>query len=339
MITKRNIIIFIGFALLGVIILIVSILNQGNTTKTTLVSKDKLDISQSIVTYKDSVFFITTDGQLKQITNNTVTTIGPVNINFSPKISYDGNNISYINPTTRDLTVYKTTEQGSKTAPIVKVGGVAFSQWQDESNIAYVQFEKLDNNYNNYFNSEEIQPNIKGRIYSTNINTKAVIPLGDIYLQDLLLSNPAYILYSYRESIDTYTINKLDIQTKGISQLPKQNLNQRKIINNNNILIESPQEDYPKLIQGSEVKQLNIPTDILLISGISNQNILNTYSIIKKKDQNIFTKTNIQSNQSNTILELDTVITNPINLALLDKKLIVFTQDGIYLVSNDEVKE
>ncbi len=339
MFTRRNILIALVVVIFVGILYIITVFSFNTEKQPQLISKDKIDNNQNIITYNNLVYYISTDGLLKQISDSTVNTIGSINTDFSPSISYDGTNVSYINPNTRELTVFKTNQQGSGSSPIIKANGVAFAAWQDEVNLIYLQYQDINNKYDTFYDPEDTQPNIKGTIYSVNINTKTITPIGNVNIQNLLLANPKYLIYSYRESANTFTINKYDLNTKKTSLIAKKNLSHYKVLNNNNLLIESPTEDYPYLIKNAELIQLKIPTSVYLISSRNNTDIKSTFNIVKKKDINEFSKTTIDTNNTEIITDLDKIITNPINLAVLEKQLIVFTQDGVYLINSDKVKE
>ncbi len=337
--SRRNILIAGLVIIFIVIVYIVTVFSTSGEKQPELISKDVIDNNQNLITYKDSVFYISKDGLLKEIRNNQVNSIGSINTDFSPSISYDGTNVSYINPNTKQLTVYKTNQQGSGNLPLIQVSGVAFAIWQDESNLLYIQYQDINNKFDTFYDPEDTQPNIKGDAYTVNINTKVTQPLGRFNIQNPLMANPQYLIYSYRESANVFTINKLTISSKSISQITKKNLTSHKVLNNNNLLFESADEDYPYLIKNSELLQLKIPTRVNLITSFSNSDIKSTYNILKKKDFNQLTKTDINTNSSETLINIDPIITNPINVVVINKKVIIFSQDGVYVINNDKVKE
>lgn len=339
MFTKRNTLLLILIIIIIVITIIIVFFVGSNNSSVTLISKDKLDLSQQIVADTNTIYYISEDGFLKKINNSTVSTISSVNTSFSPKISYNGENISYINPSNREFTVYRTDQQGSNNTPLVKIDRVAFSQWQDNNNIILVQLSPNQTNFGEYFNTEDFRPNIQGSLIRVNVLTKNKELLGEINLQELLLSNPNYVLYTTKEKDTLLQINKFNIDSKQITQLTKQSISQVKIINNNNILIKSPMDNFPKLIQGATIQEVGILTDTNLITGLNINSIQSLFSITKKKDDNIFSKYNISKSSENVLQKLDPVITNPINTVVLPKQLIIFSQDGIYVVNNNKVTE
>ncbi len=310
----------------------------SNNSNTTLISKDKLDLSQQVISGSDGIFYISTDGFLKKISNSNVTTISSINTSFSPKISYNGENISYINPDTRELTVYRVDQQGSENSPLTKIERVAFTQWQDNNNLVLVQLSQNQTNYGEYFNTEDIRPNLQGQLIRVNILTNNKEVLGEINLQELLLSNPNYVLFITKDSDTVQQINKFNIPTKQITQITRQAISQIKIINNNNVLLKSPTDNFPKLIQGSSLQEINIPTDINLISGINQESPQSLYYIKKSSDDNIFYRYSLIKSSENQLSKLDPSITNPINTTTQPKQLIIFTQDGIYSVNNKVIE-
>ncbi len=336
---RKYLIIIIGIVVSLLIALLGFSLLNTNQSTVNLIVKDKLDRSQPIITYKDSIYYISTDGLLKKINNTTVTTVSSINTSYSPKISYNGENISYINPKTRELTVYKTESQGSKIAPLFQADRVAFTQWQDDNNIIYIQLNPSQTNYGEYFNTEDVRPNIQGTIIRANTLTKNKEVLGVLTLHDLLLTNPNYIIFTTSEANYLTKINKFDIPTKTISPITTLILSQTKILNNNNILIQSPEDNYPKLIQSSVLQEVKTPTEISLITGLNLDNLKSLFYIITKKDTNILSNIILVNNKTSEIQQLDDIITNPINITALSKQVVVFTEDGVYLVKNNRVTE
>lgn len=340
MITKKNIFLLILIIIITVITIIIVIFVVGsNNTKVTLVSKDKLDQSQQIIASDNAVFYISEDGYLKKITNSTVSTVSSINTNFSPKISYSGENISYINPTTRELIVYRTDQQGTENTPLLKIDRVAFTQWQDNNNLILVQLKPGDSNFGEYFNTEDVRPNIQGSLVRVNVLTKNTELLGEINLQELLLSNTNYVLFTTKETDTLLQINKFDITSKRVTEVTKQAITQVKIINNNNVLIKSPVDNFPKLIQGASVQNIDISTNTNLVTGLNSQSIQSLFFISREGDDNLFNKYNLSKSTQNVLQKIDPVITNPINTVILPKQLFIFSQDGVYVINNNKVTE
>ncbi len=339
MFTKKNILLLILIVIIIVITTIIIFFVGSNNSNIALISKDKLDLSQPIVTGENTIYYISEDGFLKKISNSTVTTISSINTSFSPKVSYNGENISYINPSNRELTVYRTDQQGSENTPLVKVDRVAFTQWQDNTNLILVQLNPSQTNYGEYFNTENVRPNIQGSLVRINTLTNNKEVLGEVNLQELLLSNPDYVLYTTKESNTQLQVNKFTVASKQITQIAKQAISQAKIVNNNNIIIKSPTDNFPKLIQGGSVQEVNLSTDINLITGLNTSSMQFLFAVTKQKNDNIFSKYTISKLSENELQKLDPVITNPVNTVVLPKQLIVFSQDGIYIVNNNKVTE
>lgn len=68
-----------------------------------------------------------------------------------------------------------------------------------------------------------------------------------------------------------------------MTEVTKQAITQVKIINNNNVLIKSPVDNFPKLIQGASVQNIDISTNTNLITGLNNQSIQSLFFISREE--------------------------------------------------------
>lgn len=339
MFTRRNILIGVGVIILVIMVAILSTIFSQTSKGPELLSTDIVDTNQDIIVNNNDIYYITSNGFIRKISGNVTSPLGSVNTNFSPQLSDNAEHISFIDPDTRELTVQITQQQGSASTPLIRVGGVAFTSWQDSNNLVYVQFQNINNKYDKFYDPEDSQPNIIGNLFSVDLKNNKTTLVSPINLQDILLANPNYIIYSYRESANDYSIKKLDINSKQTTSITNKAISGYKKINNNNIIISSGLDNYPFLIQNGNLIELKTSTKANLITALNISEFKNAYSVVPKKDNYVLEKISTNSGSASLERNLEEIITNPISIVASPERFVIFTQDGVYTIPYKGVSE
>lgn len=318
---RRNLIlIVIGLIGLGIILFVASLLSRTPNIQVEKISD--LPTSAFINSYDTGVIFIDKTGNLNQYNSNTnsTTVLGSLNTSYNPSFSTNSQFLSTL--ANNNVQIRTTNQLGNTVLPLQSFVSPIVG-WLDSTNYYYLS------NFTTTPSKFTEKDRFTGDLTKASVDS-SIKRITKVTLENIILANPDNIITSTLVQDAKYTLQKINLNTGGTSNLGDIKISQSRQTNTITVFKNTTNSPLGVIGYDGTIYTTQLSTQPNLAAQASSNTIL---AVLPGEQNDSIVEYNYTNNSQKKLFDMPQVIHNPREIFFSNHILYIHTQDGLYKLS------